>query len=33
MANDAQHEAVVTLQRHALELAAAAPFPLVSGSH
>jgi hypothetical protein len=33
MANDAQHEAVVTLQRHALKLAAAAPFPLVSGSH
>jgi Ferritin-like domain len=33
MANDAQHEAVVTLQRHALMLAAAAPFPLVSGSH
>ena len=33
MANDAQHEAVVTLQRHALKLVAAAPFPLVSGSH
>ena len=33
MANDAQHEAIVTLQRHALTLVAAAPFPLVSGSH
>ncbi len=33
MANDAQHEAVITLERHALKLAAAAPFPLVSGSH
>ena len=33
MANDAQHEAVVTLQVPMLKLAAAAPFPLVSGSH
>jgi hypothetical protein len=33
MGNDAQHEAMVTLQRHALKLSAAAPFPLVSGSH
>ena len=33
MANDAQHEALVTLQRHALKLEAAAPFPLVSGAH
>jgi hypothetical protein len=33
MANDAQHEALVTLQRHALKLAAAAPYALVSGSH
>jgi hypothetical protein len=33
MANDAQHEAVVTLERHALKLVAAAPFPLVSGTH
>ena len=33
MANDSQHEALVTLQRHALKLAAAAPYALVSGSH
>jgi Ferritin-like domain len=33
MANDAQHEAVVTLQRPNLTLADAAPFPLVSGVH
>jgi hypothetical protein len=33
MANDAQHEAVVTLQRPTLTLALAAPFPLVSGVH
>ena len=33
MANDAQHEAVVTLQRPTLTLADAAPFPLVSGVH
>jgi hypothetical protein len=33
MASGAQHEAVITLQRHALKLVAAAPFPLVSGSH
>jgi hypothetical protein len=33
MANDSQHEAVVTLQQPMLKLAAAAPFPLVSGSH
>ena len=33
MANDAQHEAVVTLQVPKLKLADAAPFPLVSGSH
>jgi Ferritin-like domain len=33
MANDAQHEALVALQRHAVKLAAAAPYGLVSGSH
>ena len=33
IANDAQHEAVVTLQQPAATLDAAAPFPLVSGSH
>lgn len=33
MGNDAQHEALVTLQRHALKLPAAAPFALVSGAH
>ncbi len=33
MANDAQHEAVVTLQRPTLTLTDAAPFPLVSGVH
>jgi len=33
MANDSQHEALVTLQRHALKLPAAAPYALVSGSH
>jgi hypothetical protein len=33
MGNDAQHEALVTLQRHELKLSVAAPFPLVSGSH
>jgi hypothetical protein len=33
MGNDAQHEALLTLRRHALKLSAAAPFPLVSGSH
>ena len=33
MANDAQHEAIVTLQRPMLTLADAAPFPLVSGVH
>jgi hypothetical protein len=33
MANDAQHEAVVTLQVPKLKLADAAPFPLVSGTH
>jgi hypothetical protein len=33
MANDAQHEAVVTLERPTLTLTDAAPFPLVSGSH
>jgi Ferritin-like domain len=33
MACDAEHEAVVTLQVPMLKLAAAAPFPLVSGSH
>jgi hypothetical protein len=33
MGNDAQHEAIVSLQRHALALPAAAPFALVSGAH
>jgi Ferritin-like domain len=33
MANDAQHEALITLQQPTLTLEAAAPFPLVSGSH
>jgi len=33
MGNDAQHEAIVSLQRHALRLPAAAPFALVSGAH
>jgi hypothetical protein len=33
MGNDAQHEAIITLQRHALKLPAAAPFALVSGAH
>jgi hypothetical protein len=33
MANDAQHEAVITLQVPKLKLTDAAPFPLVSGSH
>jgi hypothetical protein len=33
MGNDAQHEAILSLQRHALKLPAAAPYALVSGSH
>jgi hypothetical protein len=33
MGNDAQHEAILSLQRHALKLPAAAPYALVSGAH
>jgi len=33
MGNDAQHEAILSLQRHALKLLAAAPYALVSGAH
>jgi hypothetical protein len=33
MGNDAQHEAILSLQRHALKLTAAAPYALVSGTH
>jgi hypothetical protein len=33
MGNDAQHEAILSLQRHALKLPAAAPYALVAGRH
>jgi hypothetical protein len=33
MGNDAQHEAILSLQRHALKLRAAAPYALVAGAH
>jgi ferritin-like protein len=33
MGNDAQHEAILSLQRHALKLKAAAPYALVAGRH